>query len=158
MGARARGQTRIRHAINPRIYSLRGDTVAHVLRRQVSSLLRTRERASSARGLSPFHHSLFPQALALALALYFFLPYTQVCCVPAVKMNSCRQVRSIRRERTFLKSFNLPTIIIHTLERIDHFPFPFPSSHPYPGPQGPFDSALVGRSTPPPPPSSVATN
>ncbi|KAN0109085.1 hypothetical protein V8E52_009607 [Russula decolorans] len=95
--------------------------------------------ASIACRLSPFPHSLIPQALALALALalYFFLPYTQVCCAHPVK-DSCRQVKSIRRVRTFFKSFTFypPSSYIHSNVSAPFPTSPSPSSPSYPGPQG----------------------
>jgi len=76
-------------------------------------------------------------------------------CVVHVVKNSCRQVRFIRRERTFSsRSFYPPSSYIHSNVSAPFLTSPFPFTF-IPRTTGTFDSALVGRSTPPPP--SVVT-
>ena len=125
------------------------------VRVRCTSVRRERGQLSLARlfSISPFPPTFSP---SVGVGIFYHIP--QVCSVHAVK-NSCRQVRSIRRENPFFfySSSLLPTIIIHPLERIGPLP-QFPSSHSYPGPPGQDIDFGVGRSTssppPPPPPSS----
>lgn len=136
MGERARGQNRIRHAINPRnvpyavirlhMYCAAKEVRCFVTRARAQ--YRMRAFSISPLPLSPKHLRWRWRCIS-----FHHIPRCVLCMQPRTAV--VRSGPFVEKRRFFLSSFILPTIIVQPSERIDPRAS-FPSSHSYPGPSG----------------------